>query len=130
MGAVSPLFQKALQASRSAHKLLADEDYDGACDRAYYAMFHTARALLELEGEVAAADAKRHGSVLRSFSEAFVVSGRASRDLGRDLNFVQGLRAKADYARVFNSRADAEAAVAAMSAMLQFAVGHFEGSEQ
>jgi uncharacterized protein (UPF0332 family) len=38
------LMAKAKRAVASAHKLLQDNDSDGACNRAYYAMFDTARA--------------------------------------------------------------------------------------
>jgi uncharacterized protein (UPF0332 family) len=37
---------KAHRAIASAHMLLKDNDSDGACNRAYYAMFDAARAAL------------------------------------------------------------------------------------
>ena len=38
------LMTKANRALASADKLLQDDDSDGACNRAYYAMFDAARA--------------------------------------------------------------------------------------
>ena len=43
---VKELFEKAIRAVSSARLLLASGDADGACNRAYYAMFDAARAAL------------------------------------------------------------------------------------
>ena len=40
------LMVKARRALVSAHRLLQDNDCDGACNRAYFAMFDAARAAL------------------------------------------------------------------------------------
>ena len=42
------LMAKSQRALASAQKLLEDNDGDGACNRAYYAMFDAARAALTL----------------------------------------------------------------------------------
>lgn len=44
------LLAKAIQAAASAKTLLDDGDNDGACNRAYYAMFDAARAALLVSG--------------------------------------------------------------------------------
>jgi uncharacterized protein (UPF0332 family) len=44
------LIAKAIRAAESAHALLKLEDADGACNRAYYAMFEAARAALLAAG--------------------------------------------------------------------------------
>jgi uncharacterized protein (UPF0332 family) len=123
---MNPLFRKALRAAESARQLLADEDYDGACDRAYYAMFNSARALLEAEGSLAPKDVKTHSSILRMFSEVFVLSNVAARELGRGFNLVQSLRAKADYSRIAVSKDAAIQAVQTMDNMLEFPKGRLE----
>jgi uncharacterized protein (UPF0332 family) len=105
---------------------LADEDCDGACDRAYYAMFNAARTLLEADGAIAPDEVKSHASVLRLFSEVFVLSGRADRELGRGLNVVQTLRNKADYSRIVATAEEATKAVETMQLMLEFAAEHVE----
>ena len=127
---MTPLFKKALRSGESARKLLADEDYDGACDRSYYAMFNAARALLLLENAITLGETKSHASILRMFSETFVRPGLAPREFGRNFSTVQALRAKADYAAVGASREDAEAAVVSMTAMLHFASEYFERKEK
>jgi uncharacterized protein (UPF0332 family) len=105
----------------SAETLLKDGDHDGACDRAYYAMFNAARAMLDVFGPTSLAGVKTCSSVLRLFSEVFVVPRLVDRDLGRGLNLVQGLRLRADYARTGVSKQDAENAVAIMRQMLDSA---------
>lgn len=126
---VTPLLAKAMRSAESAQTLFADEDYDGACDRAYYAMFNSARAMLVIENKLALLETKSHASILRLFSEVFVRSGRVPQDFGRNFSTVQRLRAKADYAPVMASREDAEAAIESMAAMLRFAGGYIEQRE-
>jgi uncharacterized protein (UPF0332 family) len=120
------LREKALRAAHSARTLHAEQDYDGACDRAYYAMFNIARALLEDEGALKPDEAKTHGTVLRLFSEVFVLSGRAALELGRGFNFVQRLRAKADYSPVAVTAEESERAILLMEQLLQFATRYPE----
>ena len=126
---VTPLFTKAVRSAESAQTLFADDDYDGACDRAYYAMFNAARAMLVIESRLALVDTKSHASILRLFSEVFVRSGRAPQDFGRNFSTVQRLRAKADYAPVMATREDAAAAIESMTAMLRFAGEYIERRE-
>jgi uncharacterized protein (UPF0332 family) len=113
------LFARALQAARSAHGLASDGDFDAACNRAYYAMFFAVRALHAAEGENELG--KTHASVLRTFSQDYVLTGKAPRELGRALALGQALRAKADYSDAGASRDDAERALAAMDELLAFA---------
>jgi HEPN domain len=63
--------RKAAQALASAHQLLAGGDSDGACNRAYYAMFDAAHAAL--------------------------LGGHVASELGSSLNKVERLRLLADY---------------------------------
>ncbi|OIQ93998.1 hypothetical protein GALL_240040 [mine drainage metagenome] len=51
---VDDLMAKAAQAVESARALLARGDADGACNRAYYAMFDAARARCEPPGTMSA----------------------------------------------------------------------------
>ncbi|WP_216241584.1 HEPN domain-containing protein [Polynucleobacter sp. Fuers-14] len=46
------LFIKATTAAASEKILLNADDFDGACNRAYYAMFDAARGALLASGEV------------------------------------------------------------------------------
>jgi len=90
------LMEKAVRASQSAKLLLDAGDKDGACSRAYYAMFDAARAALISVG-YAPEDLKTHASVIGQFSLRMVKSGLVSREVGKSLNDVQEIRQLADY---------------------------------
>ena len=63
------LMVKAQRALTSARTLLADGDNDGACNRAYYAMFDAARAaLLTCKALVPPEVAKTHSGLISAFS--------------------------------------------------------------
>jgi uncharacterized protein (UPF0332 family) len=92
------LMTKAVRAADSARLLLEAGDVDGACNRAYYAMFDAARAaLLASEAPVEAEVARTHGGLISAFSLHLVKTGRVSIDLGRTLNRVEEIRLVADY---------------------------------
>jgi hypothetical protein len=59
-------------------------------------------------------------SVRRTFSQDYVLTGKAPRDLGRALAIGQTLRTKADYSETGASRGDAETALAAMDELLAY----------
>ncbi len=68
---------KAQRALVSAHTLLADKDNDGACNRAYYAMFDAARAaLIASKAPGPPQIAKNHSGLIAAFSLHLVKSGR------------------------------------------------------
>lgn len=70
------LLSKARQALRSAVILLKSGDTDGACNRAYYAMFDSARAALHYAGhEEAAVTTKTHNGLITVFSLHLVKTG-------------------------------------------------------
>ncbi len=92
------LLQKATRAVASAKLLLDSGDTDGACNRAYYAMFDAARAaLLATEAPVVAEVAKTHSGLISAFSLHLVKTGRVPVELGKALNKVEDLRLIADY---------------------------------
>ena len=92
------LFGKAHQATRSAQLLLESGDIEGACDRAYYAMFNAARAaLVSTQAPVPPEIARTHGGLISAFSQYLVKTGKVSIELGRALNKVEDLRLIADY---------------------------------
>lgn len=88
------LLRKADQARTSAQTLLNAGDVDGACNRAYYAMFDAARACLMARGFDLG---KTHKGVLSAFSEHLIKSGFVARDLGRLLKRAEAFRYVADY---------------------------------
>jgi uncharacterized protein (UPF0332 family) len=92
------LFAKAQTAAVSARILLNAGDVDGACNRAYYAMFDAARAALLASGaDDSIVNTKTHSGLISKFSLELVKSGRVSVELGKSLNKVEGLRLIADY---------------------------------
>jgi uncharacterized protein (UPF0332 family) len=89
---------KAERALDSAWLLLGDGDIEGACNRAYYAMFDAAHAALMLSGAVAGpAETRTHSGLIGAFGKHLVKSGRLPADLGRVLNQVERMRLLADY---------------------------------
>jgi uncharacterized protein (UPF0332 family) len=89
---------KANRALASAHKLLQDDDSDGACNRAYYAMFDAARAaLIASKAPVPPEIAKTHSGLIAAFSLHLVKPGLFPVELGRAFNRAEDLRLVADY---------------------------------
>lgn len=89
---------KAKRALASAHKLLQDDDSDGACNRAYYAMFDAARAaLIASRAPVPPEIAKTHSGLIAAFSLHLVKPGLFPVELGRAFNRAEDLRLVADY---------------------------------
>jgi len=95
---VEDLFEKAIRAVSSAQLLLDSGDADGACNRAYYAMFDAARAaLLASDAPVVPEVVKTHSGLISAFSLYLVKTGQVPVELGKALNKVEDLRLIADY---------------------------------
>jgi uncharacterized protein (UPF0332 family) len=92
------LMAKADRALASASTLLQDGDTDGACNRAYYAMFDAARAaLIASKAPVPPEISKTHSGLIAAFSLHLVKPGKFPVELGRALNRAEDLRLVADY---------------------------------
>ena len=92
------LMAKAIQAAASAKVLLETGDADGACNRAYYAMFDAARSALLAGGAPIQQDLpKTHNGLISAFSLHLVKTGKVSLALGKALNKAEELRLIADY---------------------------------
>lgn len=92
------LMQKARQAVASARALYQLPDMDGACNRAYYAMFDAARAVLLRSGAPVGADvARTHSGLITAFGLHLVKPGLLPIELGRAINRAEELRLVADY---------------------------------
>ena len=92
------LMAKASRALASAKLLLDSGDVDGACNRAYYAMFDAARAaLLSIQAPVPTEVARTHSGLITAFSLHLVKTGLVAVEHGRSLNKVEDLRLIADY---------------------------------
>lgn len=110
---------RAREAARSAREMRNSGDNNGACNRAYYAVFYVALGLFETSD--GGKGGKTHASVLREFSRRFVLSGLASPELGRALTIAKSLRSKADYSVAGATAQDADDAIDAMDRLLEFA---------
>jgi len=92
------LMIKAKRALASSQLLLAEKDADGACNRAYYAMFDASRAaLIANDLEEIAITTKTHSGLITAFSMHLVKTGELPKELGRSLNKVEDIRLMADY---------------------------------
>lgn len=90
--------QKASRALSAARLLLANSEIEGACNRAYYAMFAAAHAALLASGQtVPETSTKTHRGLIGAFGLHLVQTGRVPRQLGRSLNEVEQIRLLADY---------------------------------
>jgi uncharacterized protein (UPF0332 family) len=87
------LFERSEAALRAARRAAEVDDAETAANRAYYAMFGAASALLAAEGM----SVRRHSAVHAAFGERFVKSGRLDATLHRHLLSAFDLRQVADY---------------------------------
>lgn len=119
---------RATRAAASADLLLAAGDAEGACNRAYYAMFDAARAaLLAADAPVPAEIARTHGGLISGFSLHLVKTGRVGTELGRTLNRAAELRLAADYRGEPIESADAAWAVRQAEAFIAAVAAAFFG---
>jgi uncharacterized protein (UPF0332 family) len=92
------LLAKAQQALLSAKTLLASNDPDGACNRAYYAVFDAARAaLLSIKAPVLPETIKTHAGLNRAFALHIVKQGLFPAEIGKSLQQIEEMRLIADY---------------------------------
>lgn len=92
------LMAKAVRACSSARALLDLDDVDGACNRAYYAMFDAARAALLASGAPVKLNiGKTHSGLINAFSDHLIKSGPVSKEMGRLLKRAEEIRLAADY---------------------------------
>lgn len=67
------------RAIRTGHLALNDEDFSAAVNRAYYAMFYAANALLATKG----LERSKHSGVIAAFRQHFVKTGIVSMSSSR-----------------------------------------------
>jgi len=85
--------EKAVERLRVAEKLFGDGDYEDAVSRAYYAMYHAARAVLSTLGVFP----KSHEGVVSEFGRKFVLTGVFPKELGKDLADAKAARETYEY---------------------------------
>ena len=67
--------------------------YENAANRSYYAVFHSAHALLALDGM----DFKKHSGVISYFQREYIKAGIFSKDFSDVLKDAFSLRSDSDY---------------------------------
>ncbi len=110
--AAATYLRKAERAVEEAQLLLQAEKTEGACNRAYYAMFDAAQAALLAGGHAAdTASVKTHRGLIGAFGRVLVQTGRLDAALGRAFNRAHEVRLLADYTAEPPALADAAWAV-------------------
>jgi uncharacterized protein (UPF0332 family) len=106
-----PHAEKALQSLRSAELLLAAEDFDGAVNRAYYACFDAAHAVLSDRLGIDTSEIKTHAGLIRLFNLRVIKAGLMPLEIGRLIAREEQLRLFADYGDGVQHRSEAELAL-------------------
>ena len=78
---------------KSARILLAAEEYKGANNRAYYAIFHAINAIHALSGKAY----KRHKDAIGNFNKDYVRTEIFPREMGRKIGEAEEIRHASDY---------------------------------
>lgn len=85
--------EKSKKCLASAKLLVQSEDYCGAANRSYYAVFHSIRSLLALEG----VDFSKHSGVMAYFQRNYVKSGIFEKEYSKILTEAFEIRSESDY---------------------------------
>ena len=89
--------EKAKNDLRDAQKSFAEEMFETSANRAYYAIFHAARAVLILDGQ----DYKRHSGVISFFRRDYIKTGILDESLSEIIKNAFELRTESDYSDFF-----------------------------
>ena len=85
--------QTSRDALKSAEILFAAEEYKGANNRAYYAIFYSINAVHALSGKAY----KRHKDAIGNFNKDYVKTEIFSRETGRKISEAEEIRHVSDY---------------------------------
>lgn len=108
--------QTAKDNLKSARILLAAEEYKGANNRAYYAIFHAVNAVHALSGDAF----KRHKDAIGSFNKNYVKTEIFPREIGRKIGEAEEIRHASDYDDFYiASREESERQVSAADEFIQ-----------
>lgn len=110
--------ERAEESLGAARALVANQFFDSAASRSYYAAFYAATALLLAEG----LEFRKHSAVIALVHQKLVRSGTLPVERGKDLNWLFHLRTIGDYGGVVHvSQDDAERAIQAADSFLAVA---------
>lgn len=85
--------EQAKRCVKSAKILAADDDYKGAANRSYYAIFHCMRSVLALEG----IDFSKHSGVSAYFRKQYIKTGIFDMELSDIIKEAFDIRSDSDY---------------------------------
>ena len=85
--------EKADTCLNDAKLLFENDSLMAAANRAYYAIFHSARAILAIDGE----DRKRHSGVISYFQQHYIKTGVFDKQCSYILQNAFEIRQEADY---------------------------------
>ena len=86
-------FSQALSCLKQAKLLIDAEEYKGAANRSYYAVFHAIRSVLALEGR----DYGKHTAVMGHFRKEYIKSKIFDEQLSAILTLLFKVRNDSDY---------------------------------
>lgn len=108
--------QTAKSDLNAARILLNAEEYKGANNRAYYAVFHAINAVHALKGN----GYKRHKDAIGNFNKDYVKTEIFPREIGRKVSEVEEIRHASDYDDFYiASREETERQIAVANEFLQ-----------
>lgn len=97
--------EKALNCLEAAKLMFRNQYYSDSANRSYYAIFHSARAVMALDGE----DRKRHSGVIAYFQEHYVRTKIFDKEFSKIIQDAFEIRQDSDYEDFFVvSRTDVE----------------------
>lgn len=85
--------ETSMETLNVARECLENKHFKDSINRAYYASFYAARAVLALER----VDFKRHKDVIAYFNKNYVAIGIFNREIGRNLARLKQKREQSDY---------------------------------
>lgn len=101
---------------KSARILLDADEYKGANNRAYYAIYNAMNAIHALDGNAY----KRHKDVIGNFNKNYVKTEIFPRELGRKISEAEEIRHASDYDDFYiASREEAERQIAVADEFIQ-----------
>ena len=100
---------RAKDCLNSARVLLAADDYKGAANRSYYAVFHAMRSVLAFD-EI---DLKHHSGIVSEFRRLYIKTGVLDKSLSPIITVLFDIRQESDYDDFFViSKAEVEEQIA------------------
>ena len=86
-------FEKAEECLSAARDLIATENYRGAANRSYYAIFHAMRAVLAYDG----IDMRHHSGVILEFRKRYLKTEILDKELSKTISDLFDTRTDCDY---------------------------------